>query len=341
MKKIIMLMMLSIFVLGGAFAQTPVDLDSLQTTIEDLNGDLASAVPFAATLGGTWSDAYIGQILPFPHFGVGAFGGAVIIPAEGFDTVLEVISPEASIPDEVASLGGVPFPVIGGEARIGGFLFPFDLGVKYATFNAEIGDAAIDYTMLGADVRVPILKGGLVLPKVSIGLGYNYLSTDMTIAGLLGGDFVILDTTDTSKYPGLTADQRRTLILQDPDFNYGWESHVFEAKAQVSKGLLLFTPYAGASMSYGMSTIGGGVKTTVTDGTNPISQDDIDTATDAAGVPSVDTSGFIAETEESGLAFKLYGGFSFNILVLKTDIGVSYNVLSGAYAGQLGLRVQL
>lgn len=321
----------------GLFAQSEdFDIDKLKSSLEDLNDNLSNAIPFAATLGNTWSDSYIGQ---FPHFGVGLFTGAVLIPVDGFNDVLKSIDSSASIPSEVSVLSGVPFPVLGGEARLGGLFLPFDVGLKFGVLNVSIDKAKINYTMVGTDVRYPLLKGNALIPAVSVGLGYNYLSTDLSIQGLLDGDYTIIDTRGNSSLP---PQAQHAYILKDPDFDYGWSSHVFEAKVQASKGLLIFTPYLGLGASYGISTIGGSIATTVVDENgNKVSQDDIDKAAEAAGVSSFNTDGINVDSDLTGFAFKIYGGSSIDMLIIKLDFGAAYNIVSQDIAGQVGLRLQL
>lgn len=334
MKRVFLIVLVITISVSAAFSQTA-DADylkNIEAAFEDMGEALAGAIPSTASSGLLWSDAYLGN---FPHFGVGAFVGATLIPVDEMSEVLQTVQPSASLDSQILDYG-LPVPALGLDARIGGFLLPFDAGVKFAILNnIEAGDATVNYFILGFDARYAIIKGGAVLPKVSVGIGYTRLTTNVSFAGLLSGDIEILpeQTIGVITVPAL--------YLKNPDMEYGWESNIIEFKAQVSKGLLFITPYVGTNISYGLSSVGGGVKTSVVDGAgNPISQEEIDLATEAAGAPSVDTDGFETFTDATGWGVKVYGGTSINLLLMKVDLSVNYDILGKTYGGQVGVRIQ-
>lgn len=328
MKKILMFIFIVSLAATTAYSQTPdFSLADLEKQFEKMGDEIGGAVASTSTTGLLWSDAYIGN---FPHFGVGAFVGATVMPSDGFIDVLKVVDPAASLPSQVVDMG-VPIPAVGFEGRLGGFVLPFDIGLKYAAINYTLDSVNLKYSLIGFDVRYAIIKDG-PLPKISAGLGFSRLTTDITVSGILDGDYTILDA--QGPIPAL--------YLKNPDLEYGWETNVIEIKAQLSKSLLLITPYFGFDAAYSMTKVGGGVKTRVVDSAgNPISQTDIDTATTAAGVPSVDTDGFSTTTDVSAWGFKVYGGTSINIFILKLDLSVNYDLIGKTYGGQVGFRVQL
>ncbi len=333
MKKIFTILAISILTITTTFAQD-ISLSGLESQFETMGKDLGSAVASSATNGLAWSDAYVGN---FPHFGIGTFVGAQIIPVKAFTDLLTVVDPAAELPDELTGFG-IPIPSFGFDGRIGGFVIPFDIGVKFAKINDyALGDITFDYSLIGGDIRYAIVKGNLLLPKISVGVGFSRLTTNIAINGILSGNYEILS--------GLTPAQ--TLVLKNPDLVYGWESNVLEFKAQISKNLLFFTPALGINAGYSTTKIGGGIITSVTDGNgDEINQTDIDAAVTAAKalgqtVPSIDASGFETYSDTTAWSFKINGGLSFNILILKIDISANYEILSQSYGGQLGFRVQL
>jgi len=332
MKKIIALSLITFFSITTVFSIN-IDLDALETQFESMGEDLGGAVTSSATTGLVWSDAYIGN---FPHFGVGVFTGATIIPVKAFSDLLESISETASLPSLLTGLG-VPVPAAGIEARIGGLFLPFDIGVKYATLNdLSVADVNFNYSLIGGDIRYALVDGGLILPNISVGVGISRLTTDISIAGLLDGNYTIL-----KDVPGYD-----DLILTNPDLNYGWESNVIELKASISKSLIFITPYAGINAAYSMTKVGGGITTSVTNGGTPLTQEDIDEIVEAArdngaSVPDIDADGFTTYSDSNAWNFKVNGGFSFNIIVAKIDLGINYDILNATYGGQLGFRIQL
>ncbi len=335
MKKTFLVMVIIFTTLNFSYSQELLDLDSLEDAFTDMGAGLEGAVAASATSGLIWSDAYIGN---FPHFGGGGFLGISIIPITGLKSVLTSIDTGASFPEGISSVVdslGFPIPAVGLDARIGGFGIPFDLGVKYAKLGTELGGVSFDYNLLGAEFRYALIKN-ILLPKVSVGIGFSRLTTEIRIAEILDGDFQLLD------FGG------QELNLKNPDLVYGWEANVINLKAQVSKSLIVFTPYLGVDVSYAMTSIGGGVETAVVDGDgNEVPQATIDTTIKAAntlggfGIPDIDSNGFTTYSDTKSLNYKVFGGLSFNILVIKIDLSGNYDLKSKSIGGQLGLRVQI
>jgi hypothetical protein len=120
-----------------------------------------------------------------------------------------------------------------------------------------------------------------------------------------------------------------------------------DLKAQVSKNILLFTPYAGAGASIGFGKAGGAVNSTLQ--SNPtLSPDDIEqinTYLEQQGLetlPKLGENGFsITANMTNGWAFRAFGGVSINLLVLKIDISGMYDFLGQNYGLTLGTRIQL
>jgi len=140
---------------------------------------LSATLPFNSTLGLNWSDAYIGQLLGVPpHFGVGVSAGATTVQADEIKTLLTTLGVDTGAFPRI-----VPIPAAVAEARIGGFLLPFDIGVKGGYIPPDLGktikDATgglnLDYLAAGADLRFALIKGNLLLPRVSLGVGVNYM----------------------------------------------------------------------------------------------------------------------------------------------------------------------
>lgn len=341
MKKIVVILVI-LLLSFSAYSQT-VDISELENQFEEFSGDIAPALPSAAVMGTTWSDAYIGKVFPSmpPHLGAGAFVGAALFPLDAFESLLSVVDPSASLPSQITDLGAVPLPAFGVSVRMGGVFLPFDVGVKYAALPAEysaVSNAVLDYSLVGADIRYALLKGGAVKPKLSVGLGFSRLSSSVSMQNILEGDYVILENPNTSEQ----------LVLSNPDFQAGWTSTVLDATVQVSKSLLIFTPYAGAGISYANSDISGGISTSVKDETGTeLTQEQIDSLIEdyesftGEDIPAVDVDGFISSLAQKGFSPRVFLGTSINIFVMRLDVNASYNFSSSNFAAELGLRFQL
>ena len=353
MKKILLTFILITGCVMMTPAQTFEEVEGAFTTFAD---DLSAALPFASTLGLNWSDSYIGQ---FPHLGVGMSVGAVGLPAEAFGAVLGAMTGGAADADLLSFLPaelqpyldqfGMPFPSAVAEARIGGFALPFDIGLKVGLIpdQVDLGSVlpaglAIDYLVYGADVRFKLIEEKGLIPELSVGGGYNYLS---------GG--VAFQTQDPISIGGFEvpdpANPTETLYydinLSAPELRFNWETSVFDVKAQISKKILFITPYLGIGATFGTSRVNGGAFTTVS--TTPAlteqEWEDLAAALATLGeeVPQLTPEGFLISSEAAnGFATRAFGGLSLNLLFLKLDVSGFYEIVSQSLGASVGLRLQ-
>lgn len=327
-----------------AFAQKTIqDIQNGASTLVDT---LATALPFNSTIGLNWSDAYIGQLLSIPpHFGFGATVGATTVKASGLTGLLSDLGvPSITLPEALGDK--LPLPAAVAEARIGGFLLPFDVGIKAgyipdsaaASLSEMTGGLNAGYMSAGADIRFALIKQNLVMPNLIVGVGVNYMK------GSLGKK---IGTDQTFSYDATAIDGNTyNITATAPDVGLNWESTVFDLKAQISKSLLIFTPYLGAGASYGMTKAGYAITSdvTYTDGaSNPVAPQTIIDALTQAGieVPNLTASGISYSKSVNGFAYRVYGGLSLNILVLKLDVTGLYNISDGSLGGSLSARIQL
>jgi hypothetical protein len=323
------------FVLGMAIFATaplfPEDLAGLQKAAGEFSEALAKSLPFNAALGLNWADAYIGMFFPNfpPHFGVGAALGYTTVDLAAFDGLLNQFG--LSVPGGF-DLGQMALPAYVTEARIGGFVLPFDVGLKFGAFeNLGSSSASVNYTLLGGEFRYAIIDGKekLLLPNLSVGVGLNYLSGSFTKTGS-SLSFVVPSSGDP-------------LELSDSKVKLQWETLALDFKAQVSKSFLIFTPYAGLGASHAWSSAGYTAEGTLS---YPAALQDgsaINTALKAAGVEGIDFSGkgFSTIFEETGWSLRAFGGLSVNLALFRLDLTGLFNFFDGNYGVTLGARLQV
>jgi hypothetical protein len=192
--------------------------------------------------------------------------------------------------------------------------------------------------MVGLDVRLPLLQESGLLPDLSVSAGYTRLNATIGMSDIYGEN-VVLGSYEIPEGPTLNIE------LTDPSAEFYWEANVIDLKAQVSKNLMLFTPYAGFGASLGFGRAGGGFESELVG----IDQDDIDAFNEAAEalapdqvIPELSTDGFYASAQMgSGWALRVFGGVSINLLVVKLDITGMYDFLGSNFGATVGLRVQL
>ncbi len=343
MKKlsIPVMVLLMVMVPAGLFAQTQ-DIENMENTFTKFTNDAAAALPMNSLVGTDWSDAYIGQLLGVPpHFGVGVTVGATAVPTDGIEKVMESygVSVPSALDKGFAAFGGVPFPAAVLNGRIGGVVLPFDIGFKLGMTppgGIHVVDYSFDYLLAGFDFRYAVLEGGAILPKVSVGAGLNYLSGSMAVGSM--SDIVL--------YGIEKGGSSYTVAFDDPKLEFGWETLTVDTKAQVSKSFFVVTPYAGVGLTVPVSsTAGGGFTGTVQayeDG-EKVSMDDFRKAAEAANYNvDVDNKGFTILSNTGMMVVpRVYGGASLNMMVVKLDVGVKYNLYDMSMGVDIGTRVQL
>lgn len=325
------LAVLVIVLVGSApvFAQN-VNIADVQKGAEDMSEALAKSLPFNSTLGLNWSDAHIGQLLAVPpHFGAGFMLGATSMNADDMSGLLGNMGFDTKdMPD------ALPLPAMAAEGRIGGFILPFDIGLKVGLIPAALGEnlsnatggLAIDYSLIGADFRYAVLDGGLVLPKLSVGVGLNHLTGGLSTK--IGEDMTYDYGTDT-------------FTVSAPEIGLEWASTTLDFKAQLSKSFVIVTPYVGVGLTHGWSSASYYVESNTS--LTQAQIDELNAYLESQGQEPLDASstGFSSTFDVNGWSFRGFGGLSFNLLVLKFDLTGLYNLSDGSYGASLGIRFQL
>ncbi|MDR2516102.1 MAG: hypothetical protein LBC88_01825 [Spirochaetaceae bacterium] len=329
-----LVVVLALSVTGPAFSQTPPVLQNLLDDVDSFTDRIADSLPLNASIGLNWASAYIGQLTSVPpHFGVGIAVGVSTIKAEALSGIIDKFGGGA-LPFKAV----FPNPGYTAEARIGGFILPFDIGIKAGYLPpVPLSDVEFNYFLVGGDVRYALIKDRIA-PAVSVGVGVNYLKGGIKV-GLPEQTF-----SGTATVSG--TDQSFTLKLQDPTLGFEWETLMCEVKAQVSKSFILFTPYAGLGINYSKTTAGLKAETTpvisVTSGTAPTN----DQIGAAYGI-TLDSQGFSRIRTLEGFGARVFGGVAFTIAVIRLDFtafaatGTNFNFGGMNYGGSIGVRFQL
>ncbi len=349
MKKILFLLIAGVLAVSGVAAQQFEKVEAAFGTFAD---DLSAALPFASTIGLNWSDAYIGK---FPHLGVALVGGAVGLPADAFGKVLGTLSGGeiggdllSFLPPELEEVGeafGMPFPAAAIEARLGGLILPFDIGLKVGFIPDEFDmeDAlpagmGADYQLVGADVRFRLVEEKFIIPEISVGGGINRLTGGVSF---VTEDDIFIDSFEVPDPDDFTQVNTYDISLKAPEFGFNWATTVLDVKAQISKRLLIFRPYAGVGMTMGSSTVRGGAYTEV-QGITDAEWETITSALEQLGedVPQLTREGFTITSKQGGFATRVYAGTSVELLFLKVDLTGFYEVVSQSLGLSGALRIQ-
>mgnify|MGYP003564860199 CR=1 FL=1 len=345
MRRTISLVIFLLLIAFPVLSQTIPTYDDLEQSFAEFAEGVASTLPFNALAGLTWSDAYIKN---FPHFGLGATVGATLMPYVDLEETLTLlgIDPATLGDSEIGSIledFGMPFPSVSLEGRIGGFILPFDIGLKIGFVPQDYDLSVVtegfllNYFSVGGDVRFRVLKQWFMVPCISVGSGITYQQGAVDIPGILGSN---MELADVGPY---------SLEMEDPSLNFNCNSLVIDLKTQASWDLFLLTPYIGAGASYSLTaSAGGGIKTDILDGATgqPITEAQIDQIIsyyELLGETPPDLTGtqiLVSAETPPAWAFRIYGGLSLNFFILRLDATIMYNIISGGLGGSINARIQ-
>ena len=336
-KGIVIAVVLAVVLTAGVSAQY--NLQDLEDGFEGFSKEVAQSLPYAATLGGSWSDA---KVMNFPHFGAGISFGAAMMPSKAFKS-LEESGPFSSIslPEEITNSDlGVPLPGLTLDGRIGLPVLPFDVGAKFGYMHPALGEyiqstsgVSADYLLAGIDIRYPILKQKMLIPSIAVSAGANYLTGGFSMTA-----DNLDDTIDVSNVTGNAGDE---ISFSDPDVRFAWESTTLDFRAHASEKLLLFTFYGGGGYTYGFSSAGGGLAGKVENNTN-LSDEDLQQALEDEGYNvQLGENGFALLQKNNGGSFHAFAGMSVDLLFLRLDLQGKYNFLTQHLGAGLNARIQL
>ena len=314
----------------------PIDVKDLQTTMNSFANELALSLPFNSSMGLNWSDAHIGQLIdkkpPFFHFGAGFSVGFTTMELGSFKKLIDYFAP--ALPGWVLDFGGFPLPGYALEARMGGIILPFDAGVKFGIMPIKSEQfKKLDYTLAGVDFRYRLLEDKGAAPGISVGVGFNYLK---------GGLGMIAGTNTSIDYPFPTLGDpanTETLTLKAPELDLFWETASLDFKVQVSKKILIITPYLGFGASNGWSNAGYKVTTTIEDSAGNIDQ--AKAIMSKFGLEDFTANGFGSTAKFTGWSFRVFGGLSFNLPFFRIELTGLYNFMDKKYGATLGARFQM
>ena len=307
-------------IITGTNAKIPVtfDTENISAGLDDFTFSLIKTAPSTVSHQNMWASGYIGQLLDLPpHFGGGISMGMAQLKTDGIATVLK----EMGLDYDVKNLF---LPTLTFDARIGGLLIPFDLGIhgmmikNPLEFNIQETFFSIDYGTVGADIRFPLIKQNTVLPNLSLGFGYAYSK----------GNAGISVQEETAK---VTA---------------GYESQILQATVQVSKKILIVEPFAGvratlSSNKRNWSWNYDGTKMLDEKRKDLLGEDGLSLLKDEKVFDSGDWSGFEINKEDPNYTAQIFAGIGFDFLfIAQGTLNVSFDVVNQIWAGGLSFRVK-
>ena len=311
MKRIFSVLIILTLVAGICFAQTNEEAmkaealakaqaaadANLSPVLNNFTGTIADYIPDTAAQQNIWADAYIGKVFPSipPHFGAGFSVGGTLIKS---DFIAEAFSAMGSQID----INNFLLPTVTVDARVGGLFLPFDIGVhamKLDPIDLNIGSLGFKagFMTYGADLRYCVLEPNLILPAISVGASFTHSE------GLFS-----MNIANTST-----------------EINYN--TNIFAFTAQISKSILIATPFAGVRAVYQVGNYNW-------DANFSYSYED-ETYT-------IDLNNTIEKTFDMGDGnYMLFAGVGLNLFVVQTTISATYDINKGNFAGALSIHAKL
>ncbi|MCR4940008.1 MAG: hypothetical protein K5930_07885 [Treponemataceae bacterium] len=316
MKRTIAVILIFTIMLTAVNAVTQSELDSSLRTFAE---QVADFVPRSSAGTNFWADAHIGNLFPLnglPHLGAGLSVSGSLIPTAFMKTFSQAFS------DPVNTWESFPLPAMSFDARVGGIILPFDIGAHVMVlddFEDELLGVSVTIdTCLeaGADLRFAILQEGVVLPALSIGVGYTYSKGDFS--------FTSKSITDVSNI--LSSSQASVTTYIE------YETTIYTATAQLSKKILLLTPFVGARAiaQDGTYRYGGGYQN-IEGNRNNLS---LSTITKTFSFDDLQDS-------LSKLKYNVFAGVGLDFLIIQTTVGASYDFTDESWSGSVSLHVKI
>ncbi|MCR4713348.1 MAG: hypothetical protein K5751_03095 [Treponemataceae bacterium] len=324
MKKLIAVILIIATVFTAVMA---LDRAALDEKMDSFATQLADFIPRSISNMNLWADAHIGNIIPLnglPHLGAGATAGGVLIPTDLITTFKD------AFPKGTKEWELFPLPALSFDARVGGFVLPFDVGIHLMaleSYEKEFWDVKAEMTNLltyGGDVRFAIIQEGVVAPALSIGVGYTKAK----------GEFIIT-TTDTLPDSALSA---ATAILGTNDeedayteLNVAYDTSIYTATVQLSKKILLLTPFVGAR-----AIVQNGVYN------YSYSYGEIDGVTNnGSTTKTIEKSFSFNNLANSDIKYSVFAGLGVDFLIIQTTVGANYDFKDKSWAGSISIHVKI
>ena len=333
MKKNILAIAI-LFICFSVNAQESVSKDSVTDQIVNFSNTLTSIMPENITALNVWPEAHIGKFFPAfpPHFGFGISAAGTLIDTsfakDTFDTLSKLILKDmTNIKLDFECKDIMVLPTCAINARLGGFLLPFDIGVfGIATipdllekFNFGDFDASVDYFTFGGDIRYAIYEGNIFMPKVSLGVGYFYAQQELNF--------------DINKTKSAIYNDVETNVNINANANLLLKTHTFFAQMQISKKILIITPFIGARAYYTFfeNECNWNYKTQIVNGESPTP-----IANDGQKVYITNK-----KLNTNNIRPQVYLGVGLNAPILQVAINVSWNPITNYWSGGSTLNFKL
>ena len=310
---------------------------TINNTMNAMAGNLMDTLSAGQVGMHQWAPAYIGQIIPGPHFGFGSNTNLVTLDIKPIKSaigdVMDMLSDVQSttgssstgsssfddLTELLEQIDVLPLPTHTFDVRAGGFILPFDAGFTVTGIDTgwfkDIDDGvdevlntfAFNYFAIGGDVRYALVK--------DMPLGFTVAAT--------GGYYFTHLALGVDKSTNIGANLEANV-------------NTFTLGAQASAKLLIFVPYFGARALFTFGNVNWAIDP---DWAALIKSGDMDekmTALVASMLPTF--GGTVSYGFFDHVRPQIYGGLALDMGPVDLTLGASYTFVSNVFGANLSLR---
>lgn len=309
---------------GGKYID---DYNAIKNNINNnfniFSGNLVHGLIDSASFQNVWPNSYIGHFFPGGHLGLGADFSVATFDASPLFDLTDALGMKdfrqnmkdnfyANVPDFLDSK--LIFPTVALNARLGGFILPFDIGLSFMSIDTKdmalSDDFNFKYSNVAGDVRYNLLNMGLkpFKLKTSAVLGIYHTEGDLNVSTEQGN--ARFNFNQTSLSLGAQADLKTIFF-------------------DIFGGLKVLTPLS-ASAELSASPNWSNITNT--------------TGSEAAIINSILPKEIKKGHELNSFEYfhpVIFGGVGFSIFLIKVGVGASYNLESENLGANFSLRLSI
>lgn len=233
--------------------------DDINAALADIRNDsilisrwigdqLHTAVPYNANTGG---------VVPsqLKLFGVEVGLSGVVSSTKVDEGALDALPTRIISPSTIDTMERLPFPAILAHAKVG-LPWGLDAGVRLGgipekEYTDDDTTTKVENKLFGLDVRKAVIKEGIGMPGVTLGLSYMHADGDVKWSSPLSyrGQVVVGGNTFNTSSSGTGSAKSE------------WKTDSIGLEALLHKKLAIFTPYIGARVTHNNGTVDTAVTT--------------------------------------------------------------------------------
>ena len=283
-----------------------------QTAVNGLNDfcdDLCDTIPDTQTLQNVWAESWLGMLIPNCKFGFGVNAGVAALDVKALKRTANALSIKTGDLQDT-----LVFPTVAADLRLGGIVYPFDIGLVFSTLDSRwfgplddaISPCGFDYFSIGGDFRYQLLN-----------IGGKYFHVRGSVSA--GGYYT---------KGGLEVEEKNSKASMD------FSSTTLFLGGQLSAKAACLIPFLGARLAFVKSKVDWDAKADWTE----ILSDSTQNVKNAASWGILPTNFSGGASSGWGVRPQVFGGLGIDLFVIDITASVSYDLAKKIPGGALSVR---